>query len=66
MYPSLYEGIHDPALKQVYQQSGSSRMYPTLYEGTHGSPEAGISSEVLKQVYQQSEYINSQDVPNTV
>ena len=22
MYPSLYEGIHDPALKQVYQQSG--------------------------------------------
>ena len=22
MYQTLYEGIHDPVLKQVYQQSG--------------------------------------------
>ena len=22
MYPTLYEGTHDPALKQVYQQLG--------------------------------------------
>ena len=44
MYPTLYEGIHDPALKQVYQQSGL-KMYPTLYEGIHDPAlKTGIST----------------------
>ena len=41
MYPS--QGIHDPALKQVYQQSGPQD--GPMYEGIH--------DPALKQVYQQ-------------
>ena len=30
MYPTLYEGTHDPALKQVYQQSESQDVPNTV------------------------------------
>ena len=54
MYPTLYEGIYDPDLKQVHQQSDPQDV-PTLYEG--------IYDPALKQIHQQ---LGPQDVPNTV